>query len=65
VIDAGINIMESFFETWSSALDAQLTDGDVHMVDIEQELQDVKDHVNNLQPDIEQNSWLSSIIKTF
>jgi len=65
VIDAGIDIMETFFDAWSCAIDAQLADGDIHMTDIEQELQDVKDHANNLRSDIEQNLWLSSIIKSF
>ena len=64
MVDAGIDIIESFFDTWSS-VKAQHTDGDVHMEDIEQELQDVKDYVNNLRPDIEKNPWLSSIIQSF
>ena len=65
MIDAGIDIIESFFDTWSSSVEAQHANGDVHMEDIEQELQDVKDHVNELRPDLEKNPWLSSIIESF
>jgi hypothetical protein len=64
VINAGIDIMESFLDTWPS-VDPQQVDGDVQMADTEQELQDVKHHVNNIRPDIERNPWLSSIIKSF
>jgi len=63
VIDTGIDIMEIFFDTWSS-IGSQHRDGDISM-DIEQELQDVKNYVKSLRPDIEKNSWLSTVIKSF
>lgn len=64
-IDAGVEIMESFFEKWSAPVNSQLEDEDVDMGDIEQELRDVKKHIDSLRPDIEKNVWLSSIIRSF
>ncbi|PPQ85022.1 hypothetical protein CVT25_010411 [Psilocybe cyanescens] len=63
VVDAGINTMETFFRKWSSADNQANGDEDVNMEDDDEaQLNNLKKHINELRPLIQENPWLQSVI---
>ncbi|KDR73457.1 hypothetical protein GALMADRAFT_100108 [Galerina marginata CBS 339.88] len=66
VIEDGISTMKMFFQTWSSSR-RQDDDEDIDMEDdasAQDQLAILKKHVSDLQPLIQGNQWLQSIITT-
>ncbi|KAH9477925.1 DNA mismatch repair protein msh-2 [Psilocybe cubensis] len=64
VVNSGISIMEDFFRKWSSD-NGENGDEDVNMDDDdddEVQLNNLKKHVNEIRPLIQENPWLQSII---
>lgn len=69
-IDAGIETMKTFFDSWLQQSGGQSTDGDVEMRDgdegdVEADLKMLRESFAKVGPQIEANPWLQSLIASF
>ncbi|KAJ3736284.1 muts domain V-domain-containing protein [Lentinula guzmanii] len=65
VTDEGIRIVEDFLRSWASMTDGEDVVMEEEEASPEQQLEQLKAHVDKFLPQIESNSWLKSLITTF
>ncbi|KAJ4001111.1 muts domain V-domain-containing protein [Lentinula boryana] len=65
VTDEGIRIVEDFLRSWASTTDGEDVVMEEEEASPEQQLEQLKAHVDKFLPQIESNSWLKSLLTTF
>jgi DNA mismatch repair protein MSH2 len=69
-INAGIETMKTFFDSWLQQSGGQMMDVDVEMGDgeegdVEADLKALRESLAKVQPQIDANPWLQSLIASF
>lgn len=68
VTEEGIRIVEDFLRSWASPTDEEdvvMEEDEGQEASPEQQLEQLKAHVEKFLPQIESNSWLKSLLTTF